>query len=227
MILTDFTRALRQLSDGRFIKLVATGLGLTLGLLIAAIMGVQWLLPDTISIWWFGEVRWLSRLLSGLSLIAMIGLSVFLMVPVACVFIGLFLDRIVDAVEARHYPALPPAQNVSIADTLIDSLKFLGLLIIANVFALILYVLFAPIAPIIFWLVNGILLGREYFQMVAMRRLGRKGAQALRAKHRGQVFLAGILMAVPLTIPLVNLVIPLIGVATFTHLYHRLALPQG
>ena len=30
------------------------------------------------------------------------------------------------------------------------------------------------------------------------------------------------LMALPLSIPLVNLVIPILGAATFTHLFHRL-----
>lgn len=226
-IFNDFTRAVRQVSDVRFIKLVATGLGLTLALLIGATMGVQSLLPDSISIWWFGEIKWLTKLLSGFALIAMIGLSVFLMVPVACLFIGLFLDRIVDAVEARHYPNLPPANHLSMTETVIDSLKFLCLLITVNLFALILYLIFTPFAPILFWMINGFLLGREYFQLVAMRRLGRKGARDLRVKHRPQIFVAGTLMAVPLTIPFINLIIPLIGVATFTHLYHRLVKPDG
>jgi len=30
-------------------------------------------------------------------------------------------------------------------------------------------------------------------------------------------------MAVPLTFPLINLIIPILGAATFTHLFHRLA----
>ena len=30
-------------------------------------------------------------------------------------------------------------------------------------------------------------------------------------------------MAIPLTIPVVNLVVPILGAATFTHLFHRLA----
>jgi len=66
------------------------------------------------------------------------------------------------------------------------------------------------------------LLGREYFQMVAMRRLGRAGADALRKKHRLQIWLAGFLMAVPLSVPFVNLFIPVLGAATFTHMFHRL-----
>ena len=36
-------------------------------------------------------------------------------------------------------------------------------------------------------------------------------------------WLAGTLMAAPLSIPLVNLLVPVLGVATFTHLFHRLA----
>jgi uncharacterized protein involved in cysteine biosynthesis len=56
-----------------------------------------------------------------------------------------------------------------------------------------------------------------------MRRLGRAGARDLRRRHRATVWLAGALMAAPLSMPLVNLVIPVLGAATFTHLFHRLA----
>ena len=223
MIFTDFTRALSQLSDTRFLKVMGIGIGLTIALLAACTIGVQWLLPDSISLPWFGEILWMTKLLSGFVLVAMIGLSVVLMVPVASLFTGFFLDRIVDAVEARHYTDLPTPNHVPLTDTIIDSAKFLGLLIAVNLCALILYLVFTPIAPILFWMVNGFLLGREYFQMVAMRRLGRKGANQLRAQNKGVVYLAGVLMAVPLTIPFLNLLIPVIGVATFTHLYHRVS----
>ena len=36
------------------------------------------------------------------------------------------------------------------------------------------------------------------------------------------VWAAGILMALPLSIPLMNLVVPILGVATFTHIFHQL-----
>jgi len=79
-----------------------------------------------------------------------------------------------------------------------------------------------PLTPFIFFGLNGFLLGREYFQIAAMRREGRQGAKALRRKHIGQIWFAGVLMALPLTIPIFNLIIPVLGAATFTHLYHRL-----
>jgi uncharacterized protein involved in cysteine biosynthesis len=86
----------------------------------------------------------------------------------------------------------------------------------------VLYVVSGPLAPIVFWAVNGYLLGREYFTLAAMRHVGREGARALRRRHRGTIWLAGTLMAAPLSLPIVNLLIPVLGAATFTHLFHRL-----
>ena len=96
------------------------------------------------------------------------------------------------------------------------------LLVGVNILALVAYGFVGPFAPLMFWAVNGYLLGREYFQMVAMRRLGRQAAKAMRKKFSGTVWIAGILMAAPLSVPLVNLLIPVLGAATFTHLFHRL-----
>ena len=89
---------------------------------------------------------------------------------------------------------------------------------------MILYLFFAPLAPFIFWGLNGFLLGREYAQMVALRRndgAGRAGVSA--AEFRAISSWQACLMAVPLTIPVVNLLVPILGAATFTHLYHRLS----
>jgi CysZ protein len=132
------------------------------------------------------------------------------------------LEQVADAVEAKHYPQLPPANKVVFSDALIDSVKFFGLLIVVNMLAVVIYLLSTIMAPIVFWMVNGILLGREYFQLVAMRRLGRKAANELRKKYRFTIWMTGFLMAVPLSLPLINLFIPVMGVAVFTHIFHKL-----
>ena len=85
---------------------------------------------------------------------------------------------------------------------------------------------FSPAAPLIFWGLNGFLLGREYFTLAAIRRVGRKEAKVLRTRYLGTIWLAGFLMAIPLSIPILNLIIPILGAATFTHLFHRLS-PQA
>jgi len=220
-VIHDFSRAVGQLGDPRFLRVMGVGLGIAIMLLIGATVLVQWLLPNSVSLPWIGEVAWASRLLSGFALVAMLGLSVVLMVPVASMFTGLFLDQVATAVEAQHYPRAPAGRAVRLRETLTDSAAFLGLMITVNLLALIVYLVFTPIAPILFWMVNGFLLGREYFQMVAMRHMERRAARALRRAHRFEVFAAGVLMAIPLTIPLINLVIPVLAVATFTHLFWR------
>jgi uncharacterized protein involved in cysteine biosynthesis len=90
-----------------------------------------------------------------------------------------------------------------------------------NLLALLSYLVLAPLAPLIFWTVNGVLLGREYAQMVALRRLPRVEANAFRRRNRLRIWAMGVVMAVPLTIPVVNLLVPVIAAAAFTHLYHR------
>lgn len=222
MIFSDFTKALAQLGDAKFRRVLLGSLAVTVLLLAGATWGVQLILPDQVVLPFFGEIGVLSWLLSGFVLVAMIGLSVFLMVPVASVFIGFYLESISEAVERKHYPDLPPAPRTPLADTVLDSLKFFGLIVVVNLLALVIYLASTLLAPVVFWVVNGILLGREYFQLVALRRLGRKEADALRRKHRVQIWLAGVLMAVPLSLPVVNLIVPLLGAATFTHLFHRL-----
>jgi uncharacterized protein involved in cysteine biosynthesis len=227
MILTSFFAALSQMGDPRFRSVLLRGVGLTLVLLFAIgalfVWGVGLFVGDVVTLPWVGEIGWIDNVLSWAMVPLMMVLSVFLMVPVASAITSLFLDEVAQAVEDRHYPALGPAQPVSFADGMRDSLGFMGILIGANLVALLLYVLFAPLAPFIFWGLNGFLLGREYFTLAAMRRVGREGAATLRKKHRFTIWAAGILMAVPLSFPLVNLLIPVLGAATFTHIFHRVS----
>ncbi|MFM7443674.1 MAG: EI24 domain-containing protein, partial [Tabrizicola sp.] len=95
--------------------------------------------------------------------------------------------------------------------------------IAVNAGALFLYPFVGPGIPLVFWAINGFLLGREYFSLVALRRLPPQEVKAMRRRNRWTLWAAGTLMAAPLSVPFVNLVIPVLGVATFTHLYHRLA----
>ncbi|SMR81813.1 Uncharacterized protein involved in cysteine biosynthesis [Aliiroseovarius halocynthiae] len=226
-MLNDFFRALEQLSDPRFRNVLLKGLGLTIGLLVAVTIGMTWLVgflvPDTLTLPFAGEVAWLDGLALWASALLMIVLSVVLMVPVAGAFTGLFLDEVADAVEAKHYPHLAPNPEQPLLAAIRESLGFFGVIVGVNLIALILFFFVGPLAPILFYAVNGYLLGREYFTMAAMRRMPRADAHALRRRHNAQIWFAGCLMAVPLSVPLVNLLIPILGAASFTHMFHRLA----
>ena len=227
MIFAAFFAALGQLGDRRFRRVFFLGILLALGLLVAVYAGflqlIWWLTPEAVDIPFVGPVTGVETLLGWASLLLMIGLSVFLMVPVASAFTALFLEDVADAVEDRHFPTLPPATPLPWLEALVQSVNFLGLIIAVNIGALFLYPFAGPAIPLVFWSVNGFLLGREYFSLVALRRLPPAEVAAMRRRNRGTLWLAGTLMAAPLSIPLVNLAVPVLGVATFTHIFHRLA----
>ncbi|MEO9819311.1 MAG: EI24 domain-containing protein [Paracoccaceae bacterium] len=224
MIIQCFFKALGQIGDRRFNKVLFLGIALTIALLIGATAGLvafsDWIVGDSTDVPVIGEITWLDDILSWGSVILMFVLSIFLMVPVASAITSLFLDEVAQAVEDKHYPDLPAVAPVPFGDALRDTLNFLGVLIGANVLAIALYLIFSPLTPFIFWGLNGFLLGREYFTLAAMRRVGREGAHELRKQNTGTIWFAGTLMAIPLSIPLVNLIIPILGAATFTHIFH-------
>ena len=65
---------------------------------------------------------------------------------------------------------------------------------------------------------NGWLLGREFFQMAARRHLREPQASDLRRSLSTRVTLLGVMIAVMLTVPVLNIVGPVMAAAAFTHL---------
>ncbi|MEJ6639536.1 MAG: EI24 domain-containing protein [Octadecabacter sp.] len=231
MILTDFFKALGQMDDRAFRRVLFLGLGLTIAFLVG--LYAAWLaLVDVVAdgplvLPFVGEVTWIGSLLNWGGLGVIVLMSILLMIPVASAITSFFLEDVADAVEAKHYPTLMPAPKVGFFDALSDTALFFFVLIGANIAALFAYAMLPFLAVPIFYALNGYLLGREYFTIAAMRREGRAGAKEMRRQFSGQIWIAGILMALPLTIPIMNLFIPILGAATFTHLYHRLAQTQA
>ena len=229
-LIGDFFKSVGQLTDPKFLLVVAKALGLTIVLLAALGWVGVWLiglLPTSLGDWpLVGEVTLPTAALQGLTIVGLIFASSFLMIPVAAIFIGFFLEEICDAVEARHYPGLPPARDIPMAETIGEAVKFLMVVVGVNLLALIPYLIFmlffGPGVLLLAWAVNGYLLGREYFELVGARRLTPKDLAGLRGRNTGRTWFAGFLMAAALTIPIMNLLIPLLGVATITHQFHRL-----
>lgn len=224
LIARAFLAALGQIRDPGFRTVLAKGLLLTIlflsALYVAVLHFLLWILPDVIALPWIGEISVPRQFVSLGSFLVMAALSTFLMVPFAAAFTGVFLDDVADAVEARHYPSVSPAPRISLMDGLKESISFLGIVLVANLAALVLY--FTPLSPLVFFGLNGFLLGREYFRMIAVRRLGRREAGRLFRQHLPTIWIAGALMAMLLTLPLLNLLVPVLGAATFTHIYYEL-----
>jgi len=87
--------------------------------------------------------------------------------------------------------------------------------------ALPIYLVFFFLGPLnlfVFYALNGYLLGREYFELIAHRRMEPLQALHLRRAFQGQMFLAGVIITFLMTIPVVNLLAPVIATATMVHL---------
>ncbi len=222
MILRALFLAFGDLLRPRILGAVALGVGLTLLLFAALQAGAFWairnLAPETLSLPWLGAVP-LAPALSWSSLILFPVMSIFLMVPVAAGFSGLFAERVSEAVEDIHYPAargLP----VDFWDGLWESLAVMGAVIAVTLVTLILTPFLGPLASVLYFAGNGWLLGREFFQMAARRHLREPQASDLRRSLSTRVTLLGVMIAVMLTVPVLNIVGPVMAAAAFTHLFH-------
>lgn len=202
--------AFGQLSDPRILRLIGFSLAITLGLFVGLYFLADYLISTYLSLdgWW-------GNLLSGVGtfLIAWFTFPMF-----AVALAALFSDQVIDAVMARHYPGRQMPHSVSIPEMIIDGLKMALIALVGNVLALVF--LLVPFAyPFVAYGLNGYLLGREYYEMPAFRRLPRPEAKALFERHRGRFVLSGVVIAFLSTIPFVNLIAPIIGIAFMVHMF--------
>ena len=142
---------------------------------------------------------------------------------VASFFITFFLEDIVEAVENRYFPDDSLAQPAKLSTSIAVSLRFTSITFLLNLLALPLYLLtiwFPPATVLIFYSLNGYLLGREYFELVALRHLDSKDIALTRKAYKWQLFFAGVMITFLFTIPIVNLFAPIISVAAITHIFN-------
>lgn len=209
--------ALADIFSPPFRAVMLKSLGLTLGLLLLVWLGLQGLLGWLVDIESYPWIETVLSIVAGLGLV--VGLA-FLVAPVSSLFAGLFTDEIAALVERRHYPGDPPGTDVPVLASIRDTIVFTGVVILVNVVALLL-LLVPGVNLIAFFVGNGYLLGREFFEAAARRFHDRAGARALRQANAGRVFLGGLVIALFLAIPLLNLFTPLFATAFMVHVYKR------
>ncbi|MCB1427159.1 MAG: sulfate transporter family protein [Zhengella sp.] len=229
MILDAARLAASRLFTPEFRSVLFKSIGLTVLLLIATWFGLkgvfEWLaLPwlDTLMPGlpsWAGWIGFVAALFAGLGLA--LGLAL-LIAPVTAIIAGIFLDDVAEVVEREDYPADRPGEAVPVVRGIILSAKFLGVVIAGNIVALLL-LLVPGVNVIAFFLVNGYLLGREFFEFAAMRFRPEAEAKLFRRKHSTTVFMAGLVIAAFLAVPVLNLMTPLFAAAMMVHLHKLLS----
>jgi CysZ protein len=226
------TLALGQLFDSRFLRVLGISSGTTLLLFMLLALGGGWGLSALFGGWsaaglpgWLaGAWDWLDGLVAALGGLGLFAGLLFLFPAVATLVMGALLDDVVDAVEERHYPAARAARRLGMAEGAWLGLASGARMLLINLALVPLYLLLlvTGIGPfILYLLVNGYLLGRDYVQMIAIRHLGRAGEKAHRARTQKSQFAMGVLISLLFLVPLANLLAPLLGAAMATHLFHQ------
>lgn len=205
-------KALSQLGDPPIRRVILKTLVWTL-LSFIVLLALAWWLVGWLSGlhgWWAEVAQW------GGTLLALV-IAWFTFPAVAATIASFYCEEVARAVEAKYYPGRGAAHEVPVLTSVLDGLKLAGLSLLINLVALP-FLLVPPLYPIISWGLGGYLIGREYFEMVSYRRLDRRTAHQLMAQRRGRFTLAGILIAVVLTIPGLNLIAPVLATAFMVHL---------
>lgn len=219
MMSAAISKAISQLFDPPFRRILGWSLLLTVILFILLGLGMGESLkfvPESSHGWlsWSADIgAWVAFLIT----------AWFVFPVLATAIMGLFLDDAAAAVEARYYPADPPGTALGVGVAFWEAIK-LGLVIfLVNILALPLYILalfVPPVGPLlIYYVINGYLLGREYFELVSMRHLPRREAKALRRARAGSMVIYGLPIAFAFSIPLLNLLAPLFGTAYMMHVF--------
>ncbi len=212
-----FAKAIAQLPDPRIRAIIGKSIAGTILVFILLILSVGWALANTT----FYEIGWIDTALDVFGGLASLILALILFPGIVSALASVFLEDVADAVEARHYPNLGPARILGWRGLITASARLIGLTIVLNLMALPFY-LVPGLNLAVYYGLNGYLLGREYFEVVALRRLNEEDAKALRRAHRTKVTVAGMGAALLLTIPFINMIAPVLGTAAMVHLFNKL-----
>ncbi|HIJ63586.1 MAG TPA: hypothetical protein HPQ04_12905 [Rhodospirillaceae bacterium] len=214
-MIQSLARAIGQLPDPRFRRLLVKSVGVTVLFYVLLYLAVGWGLQQMAL---FG-ITWIDRLTDLLGGVAALVLTLLLFPGVVTLVLSFLLDEVAEAVEARYYPGLAPPRRQSTGDQVIGALRFSLATVAVNLVALPFYLLllFVGIGPAVYLLVNAYLLSRDYFETAAWRRLTPGEAAALRRAHGGRLMAGGLVIALLSSVPLVNLLAPLIAAAAMVH----------
>lgn len=228
------TLALRQLADRRLLTILLLALAIATVvtgpflLVFAVLLGLlELILPDRLTLPLLGHIGFLGMFTDGLFSKTAWLFWTYLISPLAVAVVGALLDPIVAAVEARHFPNLPPVRRRGFGATVGYAVRFLFLLLGISLTAWIIAWLTAVPAAAVFVLASGYLIAREYFETVAIRRSPEPEAKRAFHANLPAFWLTGCLLALTLSVPLANFIAPIVGVAAFTHLFHGLPRTQA
>lgn len=235
-MLDAVTKALSQILSPPMRSILWKSVGLALVLIVVVAISLQRLLSwlaGAGALWTEGMVgsdyhtfinilSWFISIAAGLGVV--VG-AVFLMPAITSLVASVFVDDVADVVEREHYPAERPGVALPVGRAVIEGSKTALLTVLVYLIALP-FVFIAGAGFIVFFIATAWLLGREYFELAAMRFRTPEEAKLLRKQNGATVFTAGLFIAAFVSIPIVNLATPLFGMAFMVHMHKRLSGPR-
>ncbi len=232
-MLNDAIKALSQILSPPMRAILWKSVGLALALIVVVSIGLQRLLNWLATmgeLWAEGVVgpdystvlnifTWIISIAAGLGVVAG---AIFLMPAITSLVASFFVDDVADHVEREHYPADKPGAPLPLVRASIEGIKTALLTVVVYIVALPL-LLIAGAGFVLFFFATAWLLGREYFELAAMRFRSPEEAKLMRKRNATTVFIAGLFIAAFVSIPIVNLATPLFGMAFMVHMHKRLS----
>lgn len=225
-------KALGQMFSRPFRTVLLKSVGLAIAFLVLAVVVLfrllEWLSGAGIG-WLEGAMGsavhgllaalgWIIAIALGLGLVAG---AVLLMPAVTALVAGFFADEIAELVERSHYATDRPGLALPLWLAAVEGLKAALLAVVVYLCSLPFFLL-AGAGAVLFFIATAWLLGREYFELAAMRFHAVAEAKALRRRNQAAVFTAGLFIAGFVSIPILNLATTLFGTALMVHMHKKL-----
>jgi uncharacterized protein involved in cysteine biosynthesis len=222
-MLQAFILSISQLSDRSILLVLLKTLSLSLALFAILGVGAYYGL-----VWLFAWLDWSGGGFAAAAAAAIIAILTGLLLfrVVAMFVLNIFSDDIVDAVERRHYPqqaeaAKPPGYLIGMKMGIASTGRAIGYNILASPVYVLLLVTGVG-APLAFFIVNAILIGRDLHDMVASRHINNIAELPTNWRiGKAQRFILGLATALLLAIPVVNFLAPILAAAMATHFVHQ------
>ena len=221
-----FELAVAQLADPKLRGVIWASLGLSLVLQVGLAALAWWGLRALAHF----DSRWINEGIVWLGGAGVVVLALILFPASFGIVISVFLEKIADIVESEHYPQLGPARGIPIWTGIWTGVAFLLAVVLINLLMLPFYIVaifVAGLGAVLFYAINGWLAARMYHEQVALRRLRPAEVKAWRRANWGVLWLTGIVIVFLGTIPVLNLIVPVLGVAAMVHVAQTLKPPAG
>jgi CysZ protein len=214
-------RALQMIFEPALFGVVLKSFALSFAIFVLLFLGAEYGVQHLPALQW----HWLNIFLELLVPVLVIVLAFVLGAPVAAIFASLYVNRIAATVEAKYYAGEATGSGAPFFSSLVVALRVLAWIVVLTLALLPVDVTVPVLGSLAALVTNGWLLGREYFELTALRHLPRDQVDAMRKRHGGAILGAGLVIAALAEIPIVNFVAPLYGAAfmvhVFKHFQHR------